>query len=535
MNKHPQPDTAPVLTDLAEAAQWLRRRGVAEAAVLRAELPQAWGFVKTARVEDFATLKRQAAATGAVIATGAEAADVSHLVGQLRRRAAMMALLPSAKAEDAEDGDTAAPGEGRPQRLCLDIDEALRVEGAARAEEPEAAAEKKPESPAEEEPKTPTAEEAAQAPASHVKEGAESPAAEAAEKPASPVAEDPAPSPDAPAAETLAPAQPTPAAPAGKDEGPVFVLLIDSLAAVPALADLPGAQPDVAVVGAVSASAEDVTDALRMAHACATDTLWEKRFGGPVATKAKNVLTRSRALLEGHSADAGQAAALLLERGHEGGYAFLLGTALSQRYGLPLGEAAEKALPGLQQAMEGTSPAPGAKLPMLRLRDVPALASAARRPRRAMARTLTAEELAQALRTLYVPMDGPAAVEELLPRQRAFFQEGLTRETSFRLSQLAALAAWVDAHEAQIESALRSDLGKCAFEAYETEILLVKEELRCARRNLWHWQRDRRVRMPLMHWPASGRVVREPYGCALIMAPWNYPFLLSVEDRKSVV
>ena len=317
------------------------------------------------------------------------------------------------------------------------------------------------------------------------------------------------------------------ASPENGPERPLFLLLIDTLEAVPALADLPGAQPALAVVAPITAEASAVTEALRLAHACATDTLWERHADSPIAAKAKFVLSQSRALLA-QGGDATQAASLLLERGHEGGYAFQLGAALSQRYGLPRGEAMMLALPGLQQAMEGTA-AEAASLPQLRLRDVPALAARARRPRRAMARSLTEEELARALRRLYVPMEGPARVEALIPRQQAFFDSGTTLEVAFRQAQLKALAQWIDGHEAEIEAALLADLGKCAFEAYETEIMLVKAELRTARRRLPCWQRDRRVRTPLMHWPAACRVVRNPYGRALIMAPWNYPFLLSVD------
>ena len=527
MNKHPQPDTAPVTTNLADAAAFLRQRGITEAAVLRASLPQAWGFVKPVRVDDLATLKRQANATGAVIASGAEAAEVSRLVAQLRRRARLLSLLPSARAEeptapDAEKdasnaekpiqntaktaSDTAEMGpnsahsaaktlhldinealkaeenaasnaENPTQNaaktapkaaemgpnsahsaakiLHLDINEALKSEGAApaRAENDAANGMKSAENAAKTAPEAAktgqnSANNAAQPlpldmdEALKAEENAAAEGASSAAEPAPDTVETPEKAPESSAANadsgSRRAAEPE-KKPADGTAEPLFVVLIDSLAEVPALADLPGAQPELVAVGAIAAEKEAVTDALRRAYACATDTLWEKHADGPIAAKAKYVLSQSRELLARHSTDAAQAAALLLERGHEGGYAFLLGTALSRRYGLPLGEAAEKALPGLQQAMEGTA-AEVETLPQLRLRDVPALAEAACRPRRAMARALTVEELAQALRCLYVPMAGPMQAETLLPRQRAFFASG--RRASARRSWQRWPAGW---------------------------------------------------------------------------------------------
>ena len=77
--------------------------------------------------------------------------------------------------------------------------------------------------------------------------------------------------------------------------------------------------------------------------------------------------------------------------------------------------------------------------------------------------------------------------EEILLRQRAYFREGHTRPLSFRLRQLSLLQSALHACEPALLEALRLDLGKAPFEGYETELGLLLEELRFAKKNLASW------------------------------------------------
>ena len=58
---------------------------------------------------------------------------------------------------------------------------------------------------------------------------------------------------------------------------------------------------------------------------------------------------------------------------------------------------------------------------------------------------------------------------------------------------------------------------------------MTLSELRFVERHLDGWARDRRHLTPLAQFPAKSLTVSEPYGVVLIMSPWNYPFLLTVE------
>lgn len=110
--------------------------------------------------------------------------------------------------------------------------------------------------------------------------------------------------------------------------------------------------------------------------------------------------------------------------------------------------------------------------------------------------------------------------------QRTFFLSGATRPLSFRRDQLRKLREAIELHETSLLAALHSDLRKSAAEAYTTEIGLVLSEIRHAERNLARWMRPQARPLPPLAWPGRGFVHPEPYGVALIIGPWNYPFQL---------
>ena len=120
-------------------------------------------------------------------------------------------------------------------------------------------------------------------------------------------------------------------------------------------------------------------------------------------------------------------------------------------------------------------------------------------------------------------------IEALMERQRAFFDSGKTLDMAYRLRALRLLEQAVTDHEQRLAHALRSDLGKSRAEAYMCEIGLTLSELRYMNRHMRAYGRDRRVRTPLAQFPARSFTVQEPYGVTLVMSPWNYPVLLTLE------
>ena len=112
--------------------------------------------------------------------------------------------------------------------------------------------------------------------------------------------------------------------------------------------------------------------------------------------------------------------------------------------------------------------------------------------------------------------------------QRVYFDGDRTKPLAFRLAMLERLETQIREQEDAVLAALRLDLSKSRAEAYMTELALVYGELREARRNLRVWAGTERVRGSLASFPAKNYVYREPYGVVLILAPWNYPFYLSI-------
>ncbi len=119
-------------------------------------------------------------------------------------------------------------------------------------------------------------------------------------------------------------------------------------------------------------------------------------------------------------------------------------------------------------------------------------------------------------------------IEEILQRQRKFFQSGATLDTAFRIRALKKLYAAVERHEKEIAAALKKDLGKSGFEGFMCETGMAKSEISYMLRNVRRLAREKTVVTPLAQFPSRSYKKPCPYGSVLIMSPWNYPFLLAI-------
>ncbi|MFB7655961.1 MULTISPECIES: aldehyde dehydrogenase family protein [unclassified Streptomyces] len=125
----------------------------------------------------------------------------------------------------------------------------------------------------------------------------------------------------------------------------------------------------------------------------------------------------------------------------------------------------------------------------------------------------------------------PAAVSDT----RSLFDAGATRPLSARAARLKALRAMLTENQTDLESALWSDLHKSAGEAQLTEISVVLAEINHTLRHLRRWARPRRGPVPPALWPARARLVPEPLGVVLVIAPWNYPVQLLLDPLVGVL
>ncbi len=117
-------------------------------------------------------------------------------------------------------------------------------------------------------------------------------------------------------------------------------------------------------------------------------------------------------------------------------------------------------------------------------------------------------------------------IVQLITDQKKFFLTQQTKNINFRIKQLKKLKEVILENQEKIEQALWEDLHKSPEEAYLTEISIVTSEINNHIRHLKKWSKPKRVSTPFHLLPSSGKVIYEPLGLALIVAPWNYPFQL---------
>lgn len=117
-------------------------------------------------------------------------------------------------------------------------------------------------------------------------------------------------------------------------------------------------------------------------------------------------------------------------------------------------------------------------------------------------------------------------IDEIIAAQRNFFASNATLSLHFRKEQLKKLRDALKEWEKPLCDALWMDLHKSAEEAVLTELSIVAGEVNNHIRHLRRWARSRSVGTPLKMMPSRSRVVSEPLGNALIIAPWNYPVQL---------
>lgn len=104
-----------------------------------------------------------------------------------------------------------------------------------------------------------------------------------------------------------------------------------------------------------------------------------------------------------------------------------------------------------------------------------------------------------------------------------------------RIASLKKLKFCINKREKEIFHALKRDLGKSEFEAAITEVYFIYAEIDFAIKHLRKWMRPKRVSATLTNLFTKNRILFEPKGCCLIIAPWNYPFQLLMSPLVSAL
>ena len=126
-------------------------------------------------------------------------------------------------------------------------------------------------------------------------------------------------------------------------------------------------------------------------------------------------------------------------------------------------------------------------------------------------------------------------IEELLAKQRTYYRSGATLPVRFRTKQLEKLYSAIQKYQSEIMEALKSDLGKSEYESFMCESGFVLTEISYMRRHVKKFAKRKRVSTPLAQFPARSFKRPVPYGNVLIMSPWNYPFLLTIDPLANAI
>lgn len=126
-------------------------------------------------------------------------------------------------------------------------------------------------------------------------------------------------------------------------------------------------------------------------------------------------------------------------------------------------------------------------------------------------------------------------IKEILESQRKYFNSGATLPVEFRVKMLKRLYAAIKKYEVEIEDALTQDLGKSDFEGFMCEVGLVLTEISYMIKHTSKFAKEKTVRTPLAQFASRSYKKPCPYGNVLIMSPWNYPFLLTIDPLVDAI
>lgn len=104
-----------------------------------------------------------------------------------------------------------------------------------------------------------------------------------------------------------------------------------------------------------------------------------------------------------------------------------------------------------------------------------------------------------------------------------------------RRAFLAEMLRGLRAYEQPLLDALHRDLGKPESEARLTEFFPIRKEIAFMRRHLGAWMRPERRPTPLPLLGTVSEIVNQPKGVVLVIAPWNFPLLLTMKPVIAAV
>ena len=125
--------------------------------------------------------------------------------------------------------------------------------------------------------------------------------------------------------------------------------------------------------------------------------------------------------------------------------------------------------------------------------------------------------------------------KEIIQKHRDFYHTNKTHNVKFRVEQLKKFRKILKSNEKLLYGAIDKDFGKSEYETYITELSLIYHELNLAIKKVRKWARPKYVWTNLANFPGKSRVIPEPFGNALVIGAWNYPYQLTLVPAVSAI
>lgn len=126
-------------------------------------------------------------------------------------------------------------------------------------------------------------------------------------------------------------------------------------------------------------------------------------------------------------------------------------------------------------------------------------------------------------------------MQAIIDKQREYFKSGKMRNVKERVNSLKRLYKNIKLMMPEIAESLKQDLNKCEMESYMSEIGMVLSETRHMINHCKGYAKPKRVATPIVHFHSKSYKLPCAYGCVLVLSPWNYPFLLSIDPIVDAV
>ncbi len=122
-----------------------------------------------------------------------------------------------------------------------------------------------------------------------------------------------------------------------------------------------------------------------------------------------------------------------------------------------------------------------------------------------------------------------------IAKQRKFLEKNPSIPVKDRKLVLKKLYKNIKEMTPEIIDALKKDLNKSETESYMTEIGLVLSEISYMLKHINRFSRAKKVYTPISNFPACSKKIASAYGIVLVISPWNYPFMLSLEPLVDAI